>query len=305
MKRFIKGIALFLFPVLLGLCFIESLLRFIPNDYNYKKKNLLLEANNIQILVLGSSHGVYGIDPEYFSLNGFNFSNISQTLDLDYKLLKKYGNKLNRLEMIIIPISYPSMTSKLLNGVEKWRIKNYNIYYNINTGSYLLKNQFEILNGTMFSNVKRIYNYLKNKESSITVSNKGFGLNFSSDIKNDLEETGKVAALRHTHNNKDMFLYNTKNIEGIIEWCKNHNTKLMFLTFPAYYTYRNKLDKEQLNETINYMKYIDDKYNFVYYYNLLEDENFTEEYYFDADHLNELGAIKLTKYIDELILTIR
>jgi GTP:adenosylcobinamide-phosphate guanylyltransferase len=302
MKQFIIGITIFLFPVLLGLCLIEYFLRFIPNDYKYKKEHLLLEADNIQILVLGSSHSVYGIDPEYFSLNGFNFANISQSLDLDYKLLKKYGNKLNKLELIIVPVSYFSMTSRLLDGEEKWRVKNYNIYYNINAGSYLLKNHFEILNGTMLSNVKRIYNYLKNRESSITVSKRGFGLNFSADVKNDLEESGKAAALRHTTNNKDMFLYNEKNIENIIEWCKNHNTKLIFLTFPAYCTYRDNLDKEQLNETINYMKYIDDKYNFVYYYNLLEDENFTEEYFFDADHLNVLGAIKLTKYIDELIL---
>ena len=305
MKQFLIKITIYLLPVLFGLCFIELFLRFIPNDYKYKRQCFMEETNNIQILVLGSSHANLGIDPNYFSLNGFNFSNISQSLDLDYELLKKYGKLLDKLEFVVIPISYFSMTSCLSKGSENWRIKNYNLYYDINMDNNSIKKHFEILNGTMFSNLYRIYSFFRNNESLITVSNRGFGLNHKANVKNDLEETGKAAALRHTHNNNDMYIYNKNIINKIIEWCKNNNVKLIFVTFPAYYTYRNKLDNNQLNETIIYMEYIDTNYNFVYYYNLIEDNKFTEEHYFDADHLNELGAAKLTKIIDDIIVSIR
>jgi hypothetical protein len=55
------------------------------------------------------------------------------------------------------------------------------------------------------------------------------------------------------------------------------------ITLPAFYTYRNRLDNNQLNATIEYIDYIT-KENNVYYYNFLNDAEFIEEDYFDADH---------------------
>jgi hypothetical protein len=267
---------------------------------------LLKEAHTIQILVLGSSHAHYGINPSHFSLNGFNFSNISQSIDLDYSLLEKYGEKLDNLKYVIIPVSYFTMFSNLSSGTEAWRLKNYMLYYGIDPDNSTLSrvHDFEIFNGTMFSNVGRIYNYVRDKSKLITVSDRGFGLNYSSKIKNDMEKTGSSAALRHTHFDMDIFSYNKNIVEKIIEWCKKQNVTLVFITFPAYHTYRNKLDKNQLYETINYMKLIDNNYDNVYYYNLLNEESFTEAYFFDADHLNEIGAVKLTKLINDLIINI-
>jgi hypothetical protein len=39
----------------------------------------------------------------------------------------------------------------------------------------------------------------------------------------------------------------------------------------------------------------------VYYYNFLDDNDFVEDDFFDADHLNELGAMKFTKKVDSAI----
>jgi hypothetical protein len=301
MKHFLQKLLIFLIPVIVGLCFIEAFLRIIPNNYKYKKMQLLNEADSIQILILGNSHAHSGINPEYFSLNGFNFANSSQSLNLDYKLLEKYGQKLDKLKYVVIPVSYSTLFSSLQAGNESWRMKNYILYYGINPYNFSVSNYFEIINGTMFSNIERIYNYFKDKSKLITVSDKGFGLNYSSDIKNDMEKTGNSAALRHSHFDMDMFAYNKNMIENIIEWCKKHNVNLIFITLPAYYTYRNKLDSNQLNETINHMKFINRNYDNVYYYNLLDEESFFEEYFFDADHLNEIGAMKLTNLINDII----
>lgn len=289
---------------MIGLFFMEYSLRAIPNNYKYKKECLLKEADNIEILVLGSSHTNYGINPDFFLLDGFNFSNISQSLDLDYELLKKYGTKIKNLEYVIIPVSYFSLFSSLLKETENWRVKNYYLYYGVvpDKSSLSVKNLFELSNGTIISNISRIYHSYKDKTNLITVSDKGFGLDFNSGVKNDMEETGKAAALRHTHIDSEMFEYNKKIIGKIVEWCKKRNIKLIFITLPAYYTYREKLDEEQLNKTINYMKSIVD--NNVYYYNLLDEDNFPEEDFFDADHLNGAGAMKLTKIINDFIKTI-
>jgi hypothetical protein len=306
MKQFIKRILIFFIPVIIVLCSIELFLRTIPNDYKYKKERLINQAQDIQILVLGSSHAHYGIDPNYFSMDGFNFANISQSLDIDNKLLEKYGDKLAQLKYVVIPISYSTLFSTLSTGNENWRIKNYTLYYNINIGtSFSFGNYFELLNGTMLSNAGRLYKYIKDQSKLITVSDKGFGLNYSSNIKNDMERTGKAAALRHTHFDTNIFSYNKNILDQIINWCKTKNVKLVFITFPAYYTYKNKLDNNQLQETINYMNLIEKRNNNVYYFNLLNENGFVQEDFFDADHLNEVGAGKLTKKINNILLDIK
>jgi hypothetical protein len=295
---------IFFIPVIIVLCLIELFLRIIPNDYKYKKEQLLNQAQNIQVLVLGSSHAHYGIDPNYFSMGGFNFANISQSLDIDYKLLEKYGNKLVQLKYVVIPISYFTLFSTLSMGNESWRIKNYILYYNINA-SFSFGNYLELLNGTMLSNAGRLYQYIKDRSKLITVSDKGFGLSYSSSIRNDMEKTGEAAALRHTHFDTNIFNYNKNMLDQIIKWCKNKSVKLVFITFPAYDTYKSKLDNNQLQETINYMDLIEKRNDDVYYFNLLNENDFMQEDFFDADHLNEVGAGKLTKKINNILLGIK
>ena len=53
---------------------MEILLENIPNDYSFKKEYLDENSDSIEILVLGSSHSYYGINPIYFHLRAFNAS---------------------------------------------------------------------------------------------------------------------------------------------------------------------------------------------------------------------------------------
>jgi hypothetical protein len=303
MNKFLQKVIMFFLPVIACLCLFEVFLQSIPNDYKYKMEQLTKNVENIEILVLGSSHAHYGINPEYFNLNGFNFSNISQSLDIDYNLLEMYGEKINQLKMVIIPISYFSMFSRLESGGDSWRVKNNVLYYHYHT-SFSIKNYFELLNGTMRSHIYRAYEYIVNKEKVITVSNKGFGLGYSSTIKNNMEETGKAAALRHSLYDSMIFDSSKIIIQKIIDWCDARGIKLLFVTLPAYYTYRNRLDYNQLDETINYMINISDKNVNVYYHNFLDDRDFIEDDFFDADHFNEIGARKITEKINEIIMEI-
>jgi lysophospholipase L1-like esterase len=145
---------------------------------------------------------------------------------------------------------------------------------------------------------------MTNKEGLITVSTKGFGLDYTANIKNDFEKTAKSAILRHTYKDWIHLDYNKIIINNIIAYCKTKKIKLVFVTLPAYYTYINKLDNRQINETIKYMESIAKEYDNVYYFNFLEDESFDNSDFFDADHLNESGAEKITKKLDQIIIKI-
>lgn len=75
----------------------------------------------------------------------------------------------------------------------------------------------------------------------------------------------------------------------------------MLLTPPAFETYRQNLNQEQLKITINTISDICSKYDNCIYDNLLSDTNFVAMDFYDADHLSEIGAKKLSVLINERI----
>lgn len=300
MKKFIKYVLLFSIPIFVFEVSLEFLLRKIPNDYIYKKEFLDKNSDSIRVLFLGSSHSFYGINPVYFSANSFNASHIAQSLDYDFEILKKYNNHWSKLKCIAIPISYFSLFGKLETGVESWRVKNYTIYYGMNTSDKLI-NYSEALSNKLNVNLRRIDSYYIKGNSSISCSNLGWGLSYNSKNKRDLSITGKTAAKRHSKKDDKHFTENVNILKSIIEFAKNKGVKVFFYIPPAYHTYTENLDSIQLNRTINTLINISSKYNNVTYHNFLLDSSFLEIDFFDADHLNEIGAKKLTSKLDNLI----
>ena len=80
------------------------------------------------------------------------------------------------------------------------------------------------------------------------------------------------------------------------------NVKILLLTPPAFESYRMNLNPEQLDITIKTTTEICSKYDNCIYQNLLGDSNFVATDFFDADHLSEIGAKKLSEFIDKIIL---
>ncbi|KRB54162.1 hypothetical protein [Flavobacterium sp. Root186] len=305
MKKFIIKSILFLIPVLLFTIFLENLIRSVPNDYSIKKEYLDKNSAKIEVLILGSSHTYFGIDPKYITAKTFNSAYISQSVDYDFEILKKYKTRFKQLKYIVIPIDYFSLYSRLEEGTEKWRIKNYNVYYNVNSsGPFKLSNHFELLNGKVSDNIMRVnLHYKEHKNDNITCNGSGWGTIYKSENSINLTETGKAAAKRHTINIQDNIYYkeNIKTIKSIIQLAEEINVKVIFITSPAYKTYTANLEPNQLKGTIGFMNKTSKDNRNVMYYNLLEDKSFIDKDFYDADHLNEIGAKKLSLKINNII----
>lgn len=273
MKSYFVKITLFSIPMVLFLVVLELLLRNIPNDYAIKAKTIMANRNNIELLILGSSHAVAGVNPACFDFNSYNLANISQSLNYDEKLLKKYGQKLSNLKVIILPVSYGSLFSRIEKGRENWRIKNYTIYFGI-IASWKISNFAELLNGKVRMNIARILVYYIHGIKGINITSLGFGTNFSSSVKNDLYESGLVASKRHTKSFK-YFDYNSAILERIVEYCEKNDILLVLFTPPAYRTYRDNINDEQYKAMLNRTKRITDASDSVYYFNFFADSDFT------------------------------
>ncbi|MDD2475331.1 MAG: hypothetical protein PHI32_05410 [Dysgonamonadaceae bacterium] len=284
---------------------MEVTLRFLPNDYKLKKNYLDSNSNNIETLVLGSSHAYYGISPKYLSPKSFNAGYVSQSIDFDYEIINKYRDNFKNLKTVVLPISYFTFFTTLETNMESWRIKNYVIYYDINKPHHL-SDYSELLSNDFKINVFRLGGYYIKRKIHVYSDEFGWGTDHNSKNAVSLIETGESAALRNTFDvrleaTKRTFEENVKLLYSIAEWCKINKIKLILLTPPAYQTYIDNLDDHQLSMTVKTANAVASKYENCQYYNLINDSSFTAIDFYDADHLSENGAKKLSDIISKKI----
>ena len=306
MRKFTKRVLAFSLPILIASVVLELLLRSIPNDYSNKQEYLENNADKIETLILGSSHSLYGLDPVYFSSQTYNASQVSQPLDFDFHILKKYENNLKNLKTVILPISYFTLFFNLETSLESWRIKNYMIYYDLNS-SKSMSDYFELSSNKLNVNLKKLVSFYVNDDKTTFCSELGWGTSYKSKNSLTLTKVGPISAERHTILGKDstliadVFEKNIVVLNSLLEWSKQRDVKVLLLTPPAYSSYYDNLDTEQLLITINKTKEICSEYDNCNYDNMLKDSIFVASDYYDGDHLSEIGAKKLSLIINSQI----
>ena len=300
MKRFlIQVIFIIALPMicLMGTC--EYALRIAPNDYSYKHQWMTNHTNDIKILTFGSSHSYYGIRPEFFSKTAFNLALVSQSIKYDKFLYEKYATRCDSLEYIILPISYFSLRGNLEKSQEWWRIKGYCIYMDCDYHKGNLTYNLEITSKNKIDQLKEAFFQTLNLRACDTL---GFGINYKkANRAEDWDATGETACARHSKGSKERVKANLEYLEWIIQDCLKRNIRVILLTTPTYYTYYSKLNQEQDIEREETCKYLEGKYSNVVFLDWLKHKEFIEDDFFDADHLNECGAEKLTMLLDQYI----
>jgi len=277
----------------------EVLVRRVPNPYSYKHKWMLNNAQNVETLILGSSHTYFGINPEKIESPTFNLAFSSQNLEYDYYLLNQYIEQCNTLKNLILPISYFSLFSEgFESGKDWWNAINYKIYMNCNIHSDFSKYNFELSHPSVYKG--KLLSALHSSEK-LQCTDLGMGTVYSFDNKKDNWDDAEAAIKRHTIDNFSKLEENMVSLNKIISLCKNKNVNIILITTPTWHTYYNGLNKVQLakmNEVINELLR---NHKFVEYYNFLTDGRFMEDDFYDCDHLSNLGADKFSKILNDLI----
>ena len=309
MKKFLYSLILFTLPILLFFIFVEFGIRQIPNDYNYKKSWLDNNVSSVQVLIAGTSQGLYGINPIYFSKKAFNDCHVSQTPKYDKFLIDKYIEKADALEYIILPIAYHSLVYDLEDGQEWWRVKNYCIYYDCPFHKYELKYQTEIYGLNIISQVKRLGRYIVKDVDAINCDSLGFGTNYTkaNRAEKDWFNNGEGRIKGHTvdlQKHAIRIVENKDRLNSIAMTCKQNDVKLLLVTMPVHKSYSERIDSLQYNLTVEFCDSLINAYDNVKYINLFTDNRFVEDDFYDADHLCEIGAEKFSKILDEYIMNL-
>ena len=300
MKLFLRKISLFVLPVLVSLFCVEYAIRSLPNSFKLKNEFIENSGGEIETLILGSSHTFYGLNPKCFQSKTFNFANISQSPDVDLAILKSYEDELINLKTVVIRLSYDTLFEQLKNSSEDWRLKDYKLYTDVNF-EYLLKHNSEILSIGTRQVLKVLKNNYVDEESLLNCDSLGWGNDLINKPKLDLKNVGPIAAKRHTASSWELLEKNIVEFENLITRCKTKSIKVILITPPSYNSYYNNLDKSQLKKMYKVGRELSDNYSNCYYYDFLKSEDFKEDDFYDADHLNASGTKKFSSIVNSLI----
>jgi hypothetical protein len=251
-------------------------------------------------LILGNSQAFYDLDPAFFKSKTFNGAHVAQTLDLDAAIFQKFENNLSSLKTIVIVISDMSFFFKSADSSNSWRMKNYTIYYHLHATNKF-SDYFEVLSLPFSINRQRLIDYYIHHENNITMTRLGFGNNYKGKAESGLEATVLKESIIHKIKDFKNLSYETKSLEQIIASCNKKNIKVILLIPPVYSGYILTINPFQLTTTFNTCEHFKDTYKNVFYFNFLSDNSFTDTDYFDAAHLNQTGAKKISLKVDSII----
>jgi len=280
---------------------IEILVGKIPTNYSQKYTYMEENSPGIEVLVLGNSETLYGINPDYISYKTFNLAEVSQTLDIDYLLLEKYINEMFSLKAIVIPVTYTSFFEILGYGDETWRIRNYKRYFHINPLSDK-KKLIKSLSISYSNDIVMFGEYYLKRKDVVNCTPSGFAFDYKAEYSlTDMENNAKKTAERHFVKNREIETICKSYLSRIVNLADKRNIKVFLITPPTHTYYRKYIDTKQLEEMYGIIQTLVSEYNNIVYTDFSDDSDFLGSDFYDSNHLNDKGSEKLSKKVDCLL----
>lgn len=294
-KFFIRAMV-YLAPILLLMLGMEILQRKLPNDYTYKKQQLEAQLGEIETLILGTSHTYMGINPGLFEEPAFNLATTAQTLHFDKFLFEKYYQDMPQLKRIILPVSYSSLGSEsYLNPGDFNKSYHYAFFYGSNSFiKTLAPRRFSIVSlFTVKRSVDRFIDYFVEGDDLVECDEQGWYA--GDEAEKPVEEHGKNTGPFHdSYYDDELVPVNRSYIKTIIESCEKANIEVYLVSMPMYKSYMEAVKPERYETMTQTLDSLTQAYP-LSYYNYTYDTDFSEQHFFDSNHLNEKGADILTR----------
>ena len=274
-----------------GEWYVESM----PNTARDKHQWMLEHSREVETLILGSSHTFYGVCPQGIKGSTYSLAQVSQTYRYDEWLLKNYP--MDNLKTIILPFSYFSLWEDYESGVGDDYISRYRIYMNCPLHSRISEYGLECFHLTTFKEkLKSLF-----RPSTTTWDSYGWGTNYKTNNKKTEWDNGKKRSKSHTYANDVAVAKNKEILSSIFQYCKERSIKVLFVSTPLSSEYLRHRDSTQILRNNSVLNELLQKHQEVTYLNFENDSRFNAENFYDADHLSDCGAIKLTHILNNYI----
>lgn len=282
--RFALFFALVLLPVGAGEAYVRSL----PNAAKAKHAFLTAHSKEVDVLVLGSSHTYYGIEPQLLSAHAYSAAMVSQTLRYDDYLLHHYA--FPRLRCVIVPVSDFTLYEEL-EGTASWYLANrYRLYMNCDVHPRLSVYDWECTAFPAFcEKLKSLWQAPKMHWSAY-----GQGLEYTYEARKADWDNGTVRAAANIYTDFSGATENMRHLQSIADFCKSHGARLVLVSTPLSATYYDALSTPQEADKTQRLKAFLRKNACAEYHDMRRHPGITEADFYDADHLNTRGAHAFT-----------
>jgi hypothetical protein len=218
----------------------------MPNEYTTKRQNFENQLNNIDILILGSSHALRGINPhEFKEYTAYNMAMVSQSIQMDHDILFRYNEKMPRLKVVFISLSHFTLSKKLTDGEIYNRLPFYNFFYDLKYDE-LKPTQLEYysLQSTIGfrKSLLMIWNFFKKRRRKINCDNLGWMNDGGKKVTTEkFQKEARDAVKRHEDGSLD-FKNNLHLLDEIAAWADSSGKQVFFVNTPKTFWYNSYHD---------------------------------------------------------------
>lgn len=307
MKKFLKNFLAISLIVIGITAVIECLLLTKMNPYAYKSSYVKNHADEIECLLLGSSHFEEGLCPDSMGTGIFNMARSGRYLIYDVALAQKHVPQLHHLKTLIIPYEYfefyqgrneaaPSKKATREELEPTIKCMNYK-YMGLRVDPFWCWSEF------LYSNEDFMGRFFKSNDELIGSDSLGYVALSLSGRQANWAEKGLPDKIDPTRS-KDPELARLldEHYTALAELTQAHHVRLIFLSTPYYKTYQEMMDPGVMAEMDAYMKALQQRYPHIEYYNYSFDDRFVADDFFDSSHLTTTGAAKFSKMVKAEVL---
>lgn len=291
MRRFVLRVTAFCIPIAIALMSLEWYMRSLPNSYRQKEEWMEHNSHRVEVLIMGNSHALYGIRPCMFHDVAYNLSNVSQTLEYDEFLLRRYLPRCPRLKSVLLIVDNSNFFDPPLEQTESYRCTYYQIYMHCAKHSPWGRYGFEIANIAA----------LKEKLLQDSIYIDSLGAYVGNTLRRrDAEcfstQTVDATADRHSQRNERDVQVNKSHLDNIVRLCREHGIRLYLVQAPVTTPYYQRLplrEREFVRQCCRYEGVVTSDFS--------QDIHFTEDDFFDPDHLSAPGAVKWSRMLSSMV----
>ena len=278
---------------------IETWLWHTPTVFSQKGQTLEKMGPTAQVLVMGTSHMLYGVMPSELGVPGINLANDAQSLQLDMQIATKNLYRLPQLKVIVLDLSFFSTEYSLTQGPDSWRTYFYHRYYGLPYPSQDFYRDIRAYSQIATFGPDVVFTAMLNKfkiaetETLDPYGWAGKGVYTATGVITD--EAGKNRADAHLDlMNPYIAPKIHDDVVAFVHDMAARNITVVLVTPPAYTTYTSNLDPATYARVQTEMQAIQVDSG-APHYDYLKDPAFVLSDFRDNDHLNAAGALKFSR----------
>jgi hypothetical protein len=299
MKKTAFKLFLFLLPIVLVWGSVEWFYRTAPNNYTVKYDYMESHAVEVQTLLFGSSHCFYALDPKYFSGNTFNLANISQSIYFDALLFDRYFERMPKLKKVVFCVEYSNLSHKenaREDAFRKYYYENY-MHLDVPIVSCLDPKKYSLAFTRSLEQTWESYQRYDYFGTIVDCNPNGWGNNYPKVYRYGPAYNVKERLQAHEDGSTD-FSANVQRLQHMIDECRKRNVQVVIVSLPQSRLYTLGLNRKKLDLIYTACAQLASQNENVRYLNLFEDSRFSDDDFFDADHLNDVGAVKCSRIVN-------